>query len=635
MFRSTIGQLVVNDSLPDDLRDYNRELDKKGLSTLLAEVAKRHPEKYREVSHKLSQIGQRSAYLSGGHSFGLKHLLRTTGSAKLRDEFQSQLTTLLDDDSLSDQERETAVLKLADAFRSKQVDTVYDDSIAEGNPLAHQLKGAGRGNKFNLASLRGSDVLYADHRGHPIPVPVLRSYSEGLSPAEYWASTYGARTGLIGTKLSVQESGYLSKILNQVAHRAVVTELENSQPDATPRGLPVDVEDRDSEGGLLAMDAGGYKRNTILTPKILRHLKEQGVEKILVRSPAVTGSPDGGVYALDVGIREKGGLPNIGENIALGAAQGFGESIAQSSLGSKHIGGVIGSSKSLGLYDTANNLIQIPKTFRGGAAHTTLDGRVQSVEAAPAGGFHVTVEGTKHYVPQGFNVLVKPGDVLEAGDVLSEGIPNPSEIVKYKGIGEGRRYFIDSFSNAYKAAGMKSHRRNVELLARGLINHVKLTSERDNYIPDDVVSYNYLESQYQPREGFKVDAPKNLIGKYLERPYLHYTIGTKIRPSMLKTFDTFGIKAVDAHPDPPEFEPVMVRGMDNLSYDPDFMTNMLGSGLKGSLLDAVHRGGTSNENGTSYVPSLAKAVDFGHGSILKTPGKPINPHDIDKNFKPY
>jgi hypothetical protein len=375
--------------------------------------------------------------------------------------------------------------------------------------------------------------------------------------------------------------------------------------------MVVDTDDKDNEGTLLARDVGPYKRNTPLTPKILGQIKKLGYGRILVRSPLVGGSPDGGVYARDVGIRERGTLPGRGEQVGLQAAQALSEPISQGQLSAKHSGGVAGQEKAVGGFQYINQLIQVPTRMQGGAAHSTVDGMVQRIEKAPAGGHYVTVDGQQHYVNDGFDVSVKKGDTVEAGDLLSNGIPNPALITKYKGVGEGRRYFVNEFRKAMASSGMQGHRRNIELLARGLINHVRLTEETDDHVPDDVVPYSTLEHTYKPRAGFETLTPKKAVGKYLERPVLHYTIGTKVRPSMIKDLDEFGVADLAVHNDPPPFEPHMVRGMYQLQHDPDWMTQMYGSGLKKSLLDSVARGGVSEERGTSFVPSLATGTNFG------------------------
>jgi len=138
-----------------------------------------------------------------------------------------------------------------------------------------------------------------------------------------------------------------------------------------------------------------------------------------------------------------------------------------------------------------------------------------------------------------------------------------------------------------------------------------------------VVPYSMVEHAYKPRKGFKTTHPRAAIGRYLERPYLNYSVGTKIRPSMMKNFKDFGIKTVDVHDDEPPFEPEMIRGMANLSHDPDWMVRMFGSNLKSGLLRGVHRGSTADEAGTSFVPGRARAVDFGRVGIVQSP-KVIN-----------
>ena len=617
--KATAGQVLINSHLPPSMRDYNRVLDKKGLNALLEDLAEKHPEKYREVTAALQNIGKDASYTTNGNSFGLAHLRKSLWARKSELSLVKKLRTLLDNNQITDDRRNEEILKTVGRVITEQHDKILDESLAENNPLAIQVISGARGNKVNLSSLRGSDGLYEDHRFKPIPIPVIRSYSEGLTPLEYWAGTYGARQGVSATKFATRDAGFLSKQLNQVAHRTVVTAVDSDKALATLQGLPVDISDDESEGALLAYPTAGYKRNTVLTPKVLREMKKKKVKRILIRSPLVSGSPDGGIYARDAGVREKGRLPSIGENIGLVSAQALSEPLSQSQLSAKHTGGVAGGSKDLSGFDYINQLVQVPKVFKGGAAHSTLDGRVQNVEDAPAGGHYVTVNNEKHYVGSGYAVKVKVGDNVEAGDILSEGTPNPALVTKYKGIGEGRRYFVRAFRDAIRDAGIRGHRRNIEVLSRGLINHVKLTDEVGDFAPDDIVPYSTLEHRYKPRVGFKAVKPKSAVGSYLERPYLHYSIGTKVRPSMIKDFDEFGISSVDVHEEEPPFEPQMVRGMQNLQHDPDWVTRMFGSGLKSGLLRGVHRGGTSTTEGTSFVPGLAKAVDFGRTGIIKTP----------------
>ena len=86
MLKTTAGKLIVADALPDDMKDWAElSFNKKTLSAFMTELAQRHPDQYREVTHKLLQIARRGAMESGSNSFGLKHI-RVSPIAKARRE---------------------------------------------------------------------------------------------------------------------------------------------------------------------------------------------------------------------------------------------------------------------------------------------------------------------------------------------------------------------------------------------------------------------------------------------------------------------------------------------------------------------------------------------------------------------
>lgn len=619
MLKTTLGQLLINEALPEELRDYDRVLDKKGVKALMQQVADKHPEKYRTIAKKLSDVGRSAAFTTGGYSFGLNALRQSTSAKQMRLLLDRELRGIYES-QIPDDEKEQQIINTVNKYQKSLVGNVMSESHAELNPLAMQAKSGARGNEYNLNSLRGADLLYIDHRGRTIPIPVMRSYAMGLRPHEYFAGAFGARKGVIDLKAATQDAGFFAKQLVQAAHRLLVSQTDDDVPydPATPRGYPVSTDDVDNEGAMLAHPVGGYARNTLLTPKILKELRASGHDEILVRSPIVGGPADGGVYARDVGHRERGGLATVGDYVGIAAAQALAEPVTQAQISSKHSGGVAGASAgAISGFKYINQLVQVPKTFQGGAAHSQVDGRVQDIQQAPQGGQYVTVGGQRHYVGHGFELKVKKGDEVEAGDVLSDGIPNPAQIVQHKGIGEGRKYFVQAFAQALKNSGTSGNRRNIELLARGLINHARLTEEVGDWAPDDVVPYQVLEARWQPRQGYLVVPPTQAKGYYLERPVLHYSIGTRVRPAMMQQLQKHGVKSVQVHPEAPPFEPEMIRGMTNAAHDPDWMTRMLGSYQQNSLLEAARRGAVSDEAGTSYVPSLARGENFGKAGLTQ------------------
>lgn len=778
MRTTTPGRLRVVEALPEAVRrefqDALPTLDKKGVQAILTAASRHGPDAYRETASVLLKLGGEFASRTGGYAYGLDALKKPKAAQRIALLAEARTAKILRDPNLTSEQKSKAIVDMTAALSDRQADETWAEGLAARNPAVLQAASGARGNKFNVATLLASDMLYQDHLGDVIPFPVLRSYSEGLKPADYWAGTYGARMGVLATKLclhaeelvlmadrterpikdvkvgdtvlrpdeysrdllpvkvtavydngprdcvrtmfcdpreedatwltvvstpehrirgvhgplsvgdvigdamipvgdgdclyaflvdfsgrgtclaertaqvevgplptfdlevdhpshrfvlangltvsnSTAQGGYHSKLLGQVSHRLYVAgddDDEDNQPKR-PIGLPVDVDDPDSVGSLLALPAAGYPRNTPLTPKVLKAIKAAGVAKLLVRSPAVGGARDGGLWAKDLGVREGGQYLSRGESVGMMAGQGLGEPTVQGALSSKHSGGVAGREKSVGGFALVNNMIQVPKVFPGGAVHAERDGRVGKVRPNPAGGFDVDVDGVWHYVAADQALLVQPGDTVEAGDALTDGVPSPAKVVEHKGVGEGRRYFIKAFRDAMRRGGMTAKRRNVEILARGLINHVELDEETDDNVPGDVIPYQTFERNWKPREGTRTVKATAAANKYLEVPVLHYTVGTKIRPSVARDLQDYGVDEVDVHDDPPPFRPVMVRASDSLQHDPDPITRMYGSGLKKSLLDSAHRGGTSDLEGTSFVPGLAAGVNFAKAGPLQ------------------
>lgn len=613
MLESTVGQILINEGIPKPLQDYNRVFDQNGMNNLLNSLARDFPDEYKKTVKHLADVGGEVAYRQGGLTFGLNHLQQPDEVRNLIKDLKGQINAIHQDTKSTPEQKNDRVVKLLSDSKSKMQELSYGTALKAKNPLAIQASLGFRGDPGSINSMLGVDTIYNDAAGKPIPLPIMRSYSQGLTPFGFLASSFSTRQGVAATKLATAESGALNKQLTQAAHRVVVGHDDEENDWYKPeqiRGLPVKTNDIGNIGAVLAHDAGGISRNTILTPRLLAKLKEDGVEDLLVRSPMVGGAADGSIHSRDAGLRTKSTLPSRGFVLGVQGGQGVGEPLTQMQLSRKH-GGAAASNKVSG-FKFIEMMANPPKNMPYGATHAQLDGTVDKVIENPAGGLDLMIGGKKHYVSSDNPLKVKEGDTVEAGDVLSEGTPNPREIVQHKGVGEGKRYLLNSLYGAYREnkIGAKMLRRNLEPVVRGIVNHVKLDDFWEGHAPDDVINYSHLESKWQPRSGFEVKNPHSAVGKYLEAPILHHTIGTKIRPSMLDEFKRFGIDSLVVHPDPPPFTPHMVRATDNLQHDPDWQVRLGGQYLERGLLDAAHRGLSSSTQGTSFIPALMQGKDL-------------------------
>lgn len=296
-------------------------------------------------------------------------------------------------------------------------------------------------------------------------------------------------------------------------------------------------------------------------------------------------------------------------------ANGIICSNTQGALHSKHSGGAFGGTKkTFAGFDVINRFVQTPEEFPDRATVASMDGFVTKVVDAPQGGTHVYVGDEQHYVPPGFPVLVKEGDEVEAGDQLSEGLVDPGDVVRLRGLGEGRRYYSDRLKEILDDSGMAADRRDTEMLARAALNHVKVDDAADDapYLPGDTLSYSYLSRNYVPPEDTSSYATSKAVGKFLQRPALHYTLGTRITPKIARRLEEAGFSEVQASDQAPSFQPEMTRLRTAAQSGRDWMASMHTSYLKKNLEEHAIRGDDTNvRENIHFAPRLAIGEGFG------------------------
>lgn len=741
---TTVGNILLDDALPEDLRGKYGTLDSKGLKKFLTDVSKERPDELADALRAITDVARDTIYRRGNDaSLGLDDLVMPPELQKYRDSVRREVDEIMEGPGGAKDKQQRIISLLM-----KRIKEIPDELIAklpETNALAMQVKSGARGNKSQLMQTLFGDVLVVDAQDKPVPIPALHGYGEGVTPLEYWAASNGARKGSVSVQFSTAEGGYFGKQMSNIGHRIIVT----SRDCGTSRGLPVDPDDEDNIGSVLAQDVGPYKAGTIITKDMMGRM---GSKPIVVRS-LVTCEMGDGVCAKCCGMREKNRLPDIGDPVGIVATRSISEPVTQAGLkcldprtevrmadgttkmvmdihigdmvlgankkgetfpskvlnvfdnglrntvwsvwssedggevasivctpehkflclnddneielrplkevtriysekgnalymvdymsldtptntmdievdnedhlfvsasgaiisNSKHSGGVAGSDdKQVSGFKEMNQFVQVPENFIGAATLTDVDGTVDSVKEAPAGGWNVKVDDKEFYVPLGREVIVKPGDRVYAGDMLSDGTPNPAELTSLKGIGEGRRYFVEKYRELLKKNGAAVHRRNIEALARGFINRIEIDDPDgyDGYLMGDIVPYDSFAKGYQTRPTSETMLAKNTAGMYLDQPVLHYTIGTKVTPRMVQEFKDRGVGDITVNKTKPVFGAKVVRARSMLSSDPDWMTRLAGENLKKNLLESARMGASSTPASTSYFPAMANPAEI-------------------------
>lgn len=287
----------------------------------------------------------------------------------------------------------------------------------------------------------------------------------------------------------------------------------------------------------------------------------------------------------------------------------------------KHVTSASGPKTEFSGLDYINQFVESPEEFKDRAVVAEEPGRVDAIQEAPQGGHYILIGDKKHYVPVDRVISVNKGDELEAGDVMTDGLPDPEDVVRHKGLGAGRRYYAEKLGEIAKASGAGMDKRLFETLARSAIDHVRLDDPvEEGYLPDDLVSYNaFIGKRTLPAKVYQARAHQ-AVGKYLEAPALHHTVGTRITPKIASELAAKGFEDLHVSDTEPSFRPEMVRLQQVAAISDDWLASQGGSYLGKQLAEGIGRSQDTNILSNIHpVPRLA--VGVGYADNLETTGK--------------
>lgn len=594
--KTTLGHLLVNDLLPAHHRSHDT-LGKSNFNKKLLAIAKEDPVAYVDIVSKLKKVGDELSTLEGV-SVGLDDIAPVYAT---RDAIM-QPAMIAIKNAKTPAEREKIILDVQDKMLKHT--TEHPGSMAM---MAHS---GARGNFGQLMKTVASPVAAIGTKGRINPWLIGKSYSEGLSAADYWVAGNESRINTVTSSTSVAEPGDLAKILVNNLYPYVIVKDDCG----THNGLPMSSSDTHVVDRHLAKDTGPFKYNTLITPQIAQRLKTVAAQ-VYVRSPMTCESNEG-VCRKCQGLDEKGKAHSVGVNVGVRAAQALSEPLTQFALNAKHgVRTLKGASQKLEGLSGFRQLLEVPQSFFNKATLAELHGKVTRIQPAPHGGNYVYVEGKEHYVSPNLNVLVHVGQTVEAGDVLSEGIPKPDELVHHKGFGTGRQYLVDQLHSIYSGAGTNIDKRHLELVARAELSHVKVmdhSSDHPELTRGDVIHYNTYRNAVGKKTRTVPLAESD--GQILGKEIFQYTAGTRITPSVIASLKMHGVKTIDVAEGAPGVEFLMKPMTRNPLMNPDWMARLAHRYLKDSVLKGAHYGEASNLHGTHPVPAYAYGSEFGSGS---------------------
>src|ERR671927_506397 len=327
---TTVGRVILNDHLPEDMPYINGLLKKKGLG-------------------QLAQY----CYLKLGLQITVQMLDEVKNAEKEVVAVESQYQ----DGAITHGERYNKIIEIWSKVTERVSDEMFqameeDDRTGRYlNPIYIMADSGARGSKQQIRQLSGMRGLMAKPSGEIIETPITANFREGLNVLQYFISTHGARKGLADTALKTADSGYLTRRLCDVAQDVIITEDDCGTTD----GIYVEpiIESgeiieplRDRIVGRVALeDQRDYENNIIvgvnqeITEELASAIQGAGIERVKIRS-VLTCESKRGVCRLCYGRNlATGRMVERGEAVGIISAQSIGEPGTQLTMRTFHVGG--------------------------------------------------------------------------------------------------------------------------------------------------------------------------------------------------------------------------------------------------------------------------------------------------------
>ena len=505
---TTVGRLIYNQGIPQDLgfvdrTDPEKEFDleigfpviKKNLGKIVANCIN---------VHGLAKTAEVLDYIKAtGYKYSTKGAITVSVDDVKVPEAKKEILAKADEDvsgvfrqyqrgMITNEERYNAIIKIWEKA-TDDVTEAMKNNFDDLNPIYMMAQSGARGNMNQLRQIAGMRGLMANTSGKAVEIPIKSCFREGLDSLEYFISAHGARKGLADTALRTADSGYLTRRLVDVSQDIIIREddcgshegiyvedikdgnqiIEPLEERLIGRFLIEDL--KDPKTGKVVVDT-----NTMITGKLAKKIVDMGITRIKVRSILGCKARHGACrkcYGMGLARRD---LVNDGESVGIIAAQSIGEPGTQLTMRTFHTGGVAGG-------DITQGLPRVEELFearnpKGVAIISEIDGVVKINEEKKRKEVIITSkEDTKTYpISFGSKLVVKDGDEIKAGDPITSGSINPSELLAIKGTEAVYEYIISEVQKVYRNQGVDINDKHIEVITGQMLKKVRIEEPGDS-----------------------------------------------------------------------------------------------------------------------------------------------------------
>ena len=553
---STLGRFLFNEILPQDLGFVDRsvpgnelvlEVDfhvgKKQLKQILEKVINTHGQtKTAEVLDDIKATGYKYS-TRAAMTVSISDMTVPPQKPQMIAQAQEtvdKITRNFKRGLITEEERYKEVVETW-----KQTDDELTKALLNGldkyNNIFMMADSGARGSDKQIKQLAGMRGLMADTTGHTIELPIKSNFREGLDVLEYFMSAHGARKGMSDTALRTADSGYLTRRLVDVSQELVVREMDCAEGRDEIPGMYVkeftdgkeEIESlqeritgrfscetiKDKDGNVLV------KANHMITPKRAAKIMSEGVnaegkpyDKIKIRT-ILSCKCKVGICAKCYGANmATGEAVQVGESVGIIAAQSIGEPGTQLTMRTFHSGGVAGGDITQGL-PRVEELFEARKP-KGLAIITEIPGEVAIKDTKKKREIVITDkesgESKTYLIPYGSRIKVTDGQMLEAGDELTEGSVNPHDILKIKGVRAVQDYMIREVQRVYRLQGVEINDKHIEVIVRQMLKKIRIEDNGDTeLLPGtmvDFLEYEDINEQMEAEGKAPAEGKQVLLG---------------------------------------------------------------------------------------------------------------------------
>ena len=533
---STLGRFLFNEILPQDLGYVDRsnpenflklEVDfhvgKKQLKQILEKVINIHGAvKTAEVLDLIKSTGYHYS-TKAAMTVSISDMTVPSRKQEMLDKAQVTVDKISQNfrrGLITEEERYRAVVETWNET-DKELTDVLLAGLDKYNNIFMMADSGARGSNQQIKQLAGMRGLMADTTGRTIELPIKSNFREGLDVLEYFMSAHGARKGLSDTALRTADSGYLTRRMVDVSQELIIRETDCSEDRDDIPGMSVKafMDGKETIEGLKDRIMGRFaceeikdkdgnvivKRNHMITPSRAERILSAGVdekgepiEEVKIRT-ILTCRSHIGICAKCYGANMASGeAVQVGEAVGIIAAQSIGEPGTQLTMRTFHTGGVAGD-------DITQGLPRVEELFEArkpkGLAIIAEFGGVAAIKDTKKKREVVitndeTGEAKTYLIPYGSRIKIIDGQVLEAGDELTEGSVNPHDILKIKGIRAVQDYMLREVQRVYRLQGVDIADKHIEVIVRQMLKKVRIERSGDTeYLPGtlvDILDYEDL-----------------------------------------------------------------------------------------------------------------------------------------------